>query len=110
MCKIQKKLFFLKKIKWEVSLKNAKSENNITQNNNSKSNEKKINKFYVQIKHISREWKRQTARKDIKIKLNLKTCGKMKIYAHSARRDEWKTERNTSLSVENWILKNAFLP
>lgn len=67
--------------------------------------------FYVKIKHISREWKRQTARKDIKIKLNLKTCGKMKIYAHSAR-DEWKTEKemHTESSVKNWILKNAFLP
>jgi hypothetical protein len=65
----------------------------------------------VKIKHISREWKRQTARKDIKIKLNLKTCGKMKIYAHSAR-DEWKTEKEErhGCSVKNWILKNAFLP
>jgi hypothetical protein len=33
--------------------------------------------FYAQIKHISRERKKgKQRRKDIKIKLNLKTCGK----------------------------------
>lgn len=74
----------------------AKIKKNKRERRNFLKNAKRKKEFYVKIKHISREWKRQTARKDIKIKLNLKTCGKMKIYAHSAK-DEWKTERNTSL-------------
>lgn len=72
---------------------------------------KNVHELYVKIKHISREWKkRQTAqKKDIKIKLNLKTCGKMKIYAHFEEKEtQQKSAKRKIFGVKNWILKMHF--
>lgn len=71
---------------------------------------KNVQEFYVQIKHISQEWKKsKQRRKDIKIKLNLKTCGKMKIYAHCEEKEtQLKNAKRKIFSVKNWILKMHF--
>lgn len=60
--------------------------------------------------YFSRIKKGKQRRKDIKIKLNLKTCGKMKIYAHCEEKETQQKNANEEkvFSVKNWILKMHF--